>query len=574
MDPQKVENAPNILKHRDRDSLQSEPFDLRKSLAWDSAFFTSPGVLDAEELFETLNFQIVDNGADIAEQKEPKSSLSKSTTTARTSGIDNLRKSLAWDSAFFTNAGVLDAEELSVLNRGFKKPEMLHFPGFDEEIWRSAESNSTITSDGHSLASLEIDLFDDIRASINKSIDASFNYATSACKLKGEKPLQTGHASKISDASSRATHTASNGKSKSLSSVKPPKISGRANPSPIVPSKRASLGANVNQAIKSASGKDMAMPKKMCLRELSSSKPTSTSPSSVLPAGVDQFAGFGYTSADFTSKSSSNLLRRTTGNFRLTASGSSLRTPLKCSVGNKNELVNSSDSICLLSTPKSSAYASPASSIDGWYSNLPSSTSIKQRSNSSSRERSLDIGASKASNSEVCHYNQLFLGHEIQETKFMNPQINNNTICNSPANISRKLRPSGLRTPSPKIGFFDSESSAGIAENAGLKFHSGTLGSSKPRNGISNANGSNRTRNGKHRLAGSSTGMKEEGKFSLREKKQPLKERGDVKGSHYPENMHGIGEYNNKENIGRLANQVDDLSRRIGAIDFWHFSGE
>ncbi|XP_051130812.1 uncharacterized protein LOC127251243 [Andrographis paniculata] len=32
-----------------------------------------------------------------------------------------LRKSLAWDSAFFDNAGVLDPDELSYINKGFKK---------------------------------------------------------------------------------------------------------------------------------------------------------------------------------------------------------------------------------------------------------------------------------------------------------------------------------------------------------------------------------------------------------------------------------------------------------------------
>ncbi|GKE63034.1 hypothetical protein Tco_1513401, partial [Tanacetum coccineum] len=34
-----------------------------------------------------------------------------------------LRKSLAWDSAFFTSAGVLDPEELSMINKGFKETE-------------------------------------------------------------------------------------------------------------------------------------------------------------------------------------------------------------------------------------------------------------------------------------------------------------------------------------------------------------------------------------------------------------------------------------------------------------------
>lgn len=38
-------NAEAMLAEKGQDLLQSEPkYDLRKSLAWDSAFFTSPGV--------------------------------------------------------------------------------------------------------------------------------------------------------------------------------------------------------------------------------------------------------------------------------------------------------------------------------------------------------------------------------------------------------------------------------------------------------------------------------------------------------------------------------------------------
>lgn len=89
--------------------------------------------------------------------------------------------------------GVLDAEELSIVNKGFTKSETHPLPGIGEEIWRSAESNSTMFSDGCSLASLEIDLFDDIRASMYKSHDASSKRASSTCKLKRDKGMQNGY---------------------------------------------------------------------------------------------------------------------------------------------------------------------------------------------------------------------------------------------------------------------------------------------------------------------------------------------------------------------------------------------
>ncbi|KAG8645218.1 hypothetical protein MANES_10G042100v8 [Manihot esculenta] len=509
-------------------------------------------------------------------------------TTQTSSGCD-LRKSLAWDSAFFTSPGVLDAEELSIINGGLKRPETLPFPKFEEEIWRSTESNSTINSDCYSLASLEIDLFDDIKASIHKSRDASSNRATSTCKLKREKGTQNGHASKTPDSSSRLKYAGSSGESKS-SSVKPPKVSARANPSSIIPSKRASLGTNHvkldNKATNSTCGEGIAMSKKMCLREscniISSSKPSTKSPSSVLPAAKNEFMGFCYASGDFTGKSPSNPRRRTTDS-RLAACGSSVRAPLKYLVKNKTKLVSSSDSICLPSTPKLSSYISPASSIDGW-SSESSSTSINQRSKSSAaslvntplREISFDFSSSKASDSERPRYGKT-LGHEIHETKLMDIQFNNVLMCTSTGspNVSRKPTPSGLRMPSPKIGFFDAENSAVLAQDGGLKFQSGVQEtSSKSGIGINNASGSaNRTRYGKHRLAGTSTGplsktgAENEGKIYSCEKKQPLKEREDMRVICPENNVHRLGE-NNKENIGSLANQVDDLSQRMGAIDF------
>lgn len=63
-------------------------------------------------------------------------------------------------------SGVLDPEELSILNRGFKKGEVHLLPRIKEDVWRSAESTSYISTSDFALKSLEADLFEDIRASI------------------------------------------------------------------------------------------------------------------------------------------------------------------------------------------------------------------------------------------------------------------------------------------------------------------------------------------------------------------------------------------------------------------------
>ena len=150
LDPQHLQNHADRVGHGETDASQSESeFNLRQSLAWDSAFFTSPGllprltktcltsaancchrmkvgnmnvfsasigVLDPEEL-ETLSIRVVDNGVDTAGGGDLRSVPSRSEGPERKSAIDecSLRKSLTWDSALFTSSGdVVYGLEVSV----------------------------------------------------------------------------------------------------------------------------------------------------------------------------------------------------------------------------------------------------------------------------------------------------------------------------------------------------------------------------------------------------------------------------------------------------------------------------
>lgn len=212
------------------------------------------------------------------------------------------------------------------------------------------------------------------------------------------------------------------------------------------------------------------MSKKTCLRDLNGSISNTTtsvkSPSSVLSAAANEFAGFGYASSYVPGKSPPNPLRRTI-DCQLAAAVSTSRTPLKYPAGDKSQSVKSSDSTCLLSTPKSSSCTSPGSSIDGW-SLGSSAASLNQRPNNSAanhvttacRGIFFDNDASEASECQSHHYDQPCWGCESQETRFKNPQINKITVGTGPvpASVSRKFKPSGLRMPSPKIGFFDAVS--------------------------------------------------------------------------------------------------------------------
>ncbi|XP_065870304.1 uncharacterized protein [Euphorbia lathyris] len=97
---QNMKNHADTLQHRAKQSSASgHIFDLRKSMAWDSVF-DGPGVLDPQELFDILHIQVVDNRPDVDSRS---------------------RKSLDWDSAFFTSADLLDDDELAIVNRGFKR---------------------------------------------------------------------------------------------------------------------------------------------------------------------------------------------------------------------------------------------------------------------------------------------------------------------------------------------------------------------------------------------------------------------------------------------------------------------
>ncbi|XP_033143684.1 uncharacterized protein LOC103857826 isoform X2 [Brassica rapa] len=124
----------------------------RRSLAWDSAFFTTPGVLDHEELFGSL--KLGENEID-----ENQKDFIKKTILPCVSSDIATRPSFAWDNAFLTEPGVLDAEELSLVNNGFTS---------NTQPRNSADSmTSTTEGSRFSVSSIELDLFNDLRASLS-----------------------------------------------------------------------------------------------------------------------------------------------------------------------------------------------------------------------------------------------------------------------------------------------------------------------------------------------------------------------------------------------------------------------
>ncbi|WOL06891.1 hypothetical protein Cni_G15625 [Canna indica] len=85
------------------------------------------------------------------------------------SSRNNMRKSLAWDSAFFTCEGVLNHEELGIVNSTFKKTELRSLPVVLEDVAKSTESTSSLDDDNWGLENLEVNLFDNVQASIQRT---------------------------------------------------------------------------------------------------------------------------------------------------------------------------------------------------------------------------------------------------------------------------------------------------------------------------------------------------------------------------------------------------------------------
>ncbi|KAK8994493.1 hypothetical protein V6N11_045580 [Hibiscus sabdariffa] len=469
------------------DGFQSK-YDFRKSLAWDSAFFTSPGVLDPEELFETLNVNDGQKGL-----KEPSGLPSESMAASRIAEC-SARRSLAWDAAFFTSPGVLNPEELFLVNNGYRKSETVThlLPGIEQEFWKSTESDSTLDSD-YSLSSLEIDLFDDMRASMQKSSKAS-NLLSSSCKLQSQTGIPNPHSSKRLDTTStrvkplpasrrskttadgvgktakeainpsKALHGARTGEHEPSSFLKLSKEYDQVNPFSHGAIKRATLGANqmkVNDKIKkTAPGKNMS--KKPCISDHGTPSPESSSSRSHTASKYLSGSVSGHSASIV--KSPSSLRRKND----LAASDSGGRTPKRSLTLHKSKLIDSSQPTSLQSTPKSLS-TSLSTSIDCLFSESSASLDHVNTENSS---------------------NDQLVPSGRKETRFPHQDVGrfSKVSCHLPSTVLREAKPSGLRLPSTKTGFFELGNSRDLTPN-GVKFHYGLQNSSKTRTGSNHLNG-------------------------------------------------------------------------------------
>ncbi|KAG0478737.1 hypothetical protein HPP92_013456 [Vanilla planifolia] len=136
----------------------------------------------------------------------------------------NLRKSLAWDNEFFTSEGVLNSEELAIINGTYSKTVGISLAGIPEELRKSTESTSTLDSECRALENLEARLFQNLPTLIQNSFD---NSSRTANTLNSDKkkaqvmPVPHRRTLKKTEFSSKAKASLSNGEAKT--STKPPK---------------------------------------------------------------------------------------------------------------------------------------------------------------------------------------------------------------------------------------------------------------------------------------------------------------------------------------------------------------
>ncbi|KAI3738350.1 hypothetical protein L2E82_28379 [Cichorium intybus] len=357
----------------------------------------------------------------------------------------NLRKSLAWDTAFFTSDGVLDADELSTMIERGEKGKKNQLPGIEEEVYRSMESISTLESDNLTLECLEAELFEDIRASIQKSNTTSnLNNNSSIKASSGKKDSQTKvSTSKKVDLDS-VKRPAARIKENNTSSIPKPKIISKVSSTSTL-TKRAFLSAN--QAKKD---QDLAKQAHATQKGIQAAKTTTgvINPRRGVPKPLLTSKSSSSTCSNSSSSSVNDSRKKIDSkNGNKLAMGPIPKTPSRVSIKNKVPPVSSRLSSHMMLSKLSSS-VSPASSIDlSSESSSSNSTSINRRS-----IESIDSVLSMNPNPTGWNKNE-----------------NGNQLPLQTGSLSRppSVQPTGLRMPSPKIGFFDGGKSGVRTPNGG-----------------------------------------------------------------------------------------------------------
>ncbi|GLT79315.1 hypothetical protein SLA2020_508070 [Shorea laevis] len=412
----------------------------------------------------------------------------------------NLRNSLAWDSAFFTSDGVLDPEELSSIIGGTEKCKK-HLLPIQEDINRSCDSlTTTIGSDALTLESLEADLFGDIRASIQKSSKASVNANSSVKKESGVAETQTvlfSALKKVEPASQNKTNLKASPTKPSAGiqasrkalkqvSVRPlvSKMVARTRESSSALPKLPKVQSVVTPIPKTSSKKDSIVPKHVKMEKDAKSwnvvrAPVSKTPvgssRNIIPKSKPNSKSSSYSSAstkaELTTSCSSldscgsassssmakspliSMKRKNESRTVNSSSGSIVTNPSRIASEGKIQTRSSQLSALLKSVTSLSSSISSASSISASQSLSPNSA-VHQRSNNA--RASIGTGSCKGVRTS---------GIGSQAVGSVGGCVKMVPTGTAGLTQPASMKPSGLRLPSPKIGFFDGVRSSGRSPN-------------------------------------------------------------------------------------------------------------
>ncbi|TYK25106.1 nuclear pore complex protein NUP62 isoform X2 [Cucumis melo var. makuwa] len=378
---------------------------------------------------EAIDCSRIQERTDAFEQREDKAQLLPSSEPEgiRRNGKYNLRKSLAWDSAFFTSAGFLDPEELTSMIAPVGRNEKRVLPIISEDVQKSSDSISTLESEIMPLESIEGNLFEDMK-------DSSAS-------------------SKLPDALQGPGRTIKQNSSQPRGGQAVGRL-----PSSSLSSKRPSLGHNPTATAKDGtiSGTRPADRRDSVSLRTTAHRPTRISTSA--KSGQKTSSDVSTSSSDKVGKSSSKDVRKKTECKALPSSGVQ-NTPSR--VASK---VTSPFGKSRLSS-KFASGISPASSISEWSTESSSNSTLELRSNSP--RVSLRSLSSKriSTDSEASHDGRNHpVGPHTQTTGLLSQSVKKASSQSSilpPAST----KPSGLRLPSPKIGYFDGSKTSSPKSN-------------------------------------------------------------------------------------------------------------
>ncbi|XP_016669617.1 uncharacterized protein [Gossypium hirsutum] len=452
------------------------------------------------------------------ELEQPPGSLEQD--ELRKNGKYNLRKSLTWDNAFFASAGFLEPEELSSMLGGSEKGEISRFHGIQEDVNRSFDSLTMLDTKILTLENSDADLFEDIRASIQK-----FNKISNTANSIGKKELETTYSESVSFSKKVAFITQD--KMKQKAAPKRPNIgvkdTGKTMKQPLSKSgestsslhklpmglsqfapisttstRRLSLDAKIvkmEKNAKSVTGRGTTVSKTRGLggsRHIVPKSTLSTKSSSCFPdsstAELRNYCTLLESSTSVLSegigKSSLNLTKQKNDSRKVnpSSSGYTISNPSKIVAKGKNQAGNSKLSTFLKSSTKLSSSISPASSISVQSSESLSSTSAANQRPNIVRDR-LRIGSHMGltTNCDV-HQDldspnhptgQCLLEAGAEVTGALDERVNKASEETSGLLHPASVKPSSLQLPSPKIGFFDGVRSSGRSPNGNMLYHPG-----------------------------------------------------------------------------------------------------